>query len=242
MAAELHPGYGPDLAFAHADGHTGFVELAIPTMLEFLREAGIRDGLVADLGCGSGVLARALLDAGYDVLGVDLSPAMVDLARRNAPGARIERASFVDVELPECAAVLSVGQCLGYQFDPRATLPALFQRIGTALRPGGLLAFDLNAPDPAERGHTILHRDEPGWSLIAETTVDTDTLTRRITLFRRDGDAYRRSDERHVVRLHEPATVLSGLRAAGFDARTFHAYGDSPFPAGLVGYHARKPS
>ncbi|WP_433219906.1 class I SAM-dependent methyltransferase [Dactylosporangium sp. CS-047395] len=242
MPAELYPGYGPDLAFAHADGHTGFVELAIPTMLGFLREAGIRDGLVVDLGCGSGVLARALLDAGYDVLGVDLSPAMVELARHNAPRARIVQASFVDVEVPDCAAVLSVGQCLGYQFDPRATLPALFHRIGAALQPGGLLAFDLNAPDPAERGHSILHRDEPGWSLIAETTVDTETLTRRITLFRREGDAYRRSDEQHVVRLHEATSVLSGLKAAGFDARTFHAYGDSPFPAGLVGYHARKPS
>ncbi|MER7007506.1 class I SAM-dependent methyltransferase [Dactylosporangium sp. NPDC000555] len=242
MPAEPVAGYGPDLAFAHAAGHTGFVELAIPTMLSFLRRAGIRDGLVVDLGCGTGVLARALLDAGYDVLGVDLSPAMLDLARVTAPAARFVEASFVDVELPRCAAVLSVGQCLGYQFDPRASLPALVRRIAAALRPGGLLAFDLNAPDPAERGHTILHRDEPGWTLVAATTVDTDTLTRRITLFRRSGDTWRRTDEQHVVRLYEPATVLRGLTAAGFHARTFHEYGDSPFPAGLVGYHALKPA
>ena len=57
-------------------------------MLTLLRRHGVPNGLVVDLGCGSGRFAAALGEAGYQVLGVDLSPAMIRLAKKRAPGAR----------------------------------------------------------------------------------------------------------------------------------------------------------
>jgi SAM-dependent methyltransferase len=77
--------YAPDLAAIHDAGFGGFARDAAPGLLRRLRRAGIRDGLVVDIGCGSGIWARALTDAGYDVLGVDVSEAMLQIARRRAP-------------------------------------------------------------------------------------------------------------------------------------------------------------
>jgi SAM-dependent methyltransferase len=240
-------GYGRDFAYAHQTGHSDFVHLATPTVLAELRAAGVAGGLVVDLGCGTGVLAAALGHAGYDVLGVDLSADMLDLARETAPGATFVHGSFLDVALPPCDAVVSVGQCLAYAIDPRndaAALSGLFRRIAAALRPGGMLLFDLNAPVEAGESCPRPHpqvRVTPEWTLLADSTVDDGVLTREFVLFRKVDEHYRRTDERHVVRLYEPADVLAALREAGLHASTFHGYGGSEFPPDLVGYRARRP-
>jgi SAM-dependent methyltransferase len=49
----------------------------VPGILEILDRNGIHDGLIVDLGCGSGLWARGLVDAGYRVLGIDISEAMI---------------------------------------------------------------------------------------------------------------------------------------------------------------------
>jgi len=245
------PGYRGDFAYAHQVGHSGFVRMATPTVLGYLRAAGVSGAAherVVDLGCGTGILAGALLDEGYRVLGVDLSADMLSLARDTAPGADFVQGSFVDVDLPPCGAVVSVGQCLGYAFDQRVgetQLLRLFERAWRALRPGGLLLFDLNAPltrSGLDDGEPQVHvRDEADWTLVGETVVDKTVLIRNLTLFRRVGDVYRRTDERHEVHLYPPDAVLDGLRAAGFTASTFHDYDGSDFPPDLVGYRAEKP-
>ncbi len=241
--ATTSPGYRVDMAFAHQTGHSDFVRLATVTVLEQLREHGIRDGLVVDLGCGTGILARALCDAGYRVLGVDLSADMIALARQTAPAAQFVCGSFLDVELPACVAVTSIGQSLGYVFDPRvdeSALARVVRRIGQALRPGGLLLFDLNAPvatDGPARQH-FRHTDD--WSLCVETVIGERLLTRDITVFRRYGEGYRRSDEHHSVLLLDPAFVLELLSRNGFEATMFHDYDGADFPPLLVGYRAVK--
>ncbi len=67
-----------------------------------------------ELGCGSGATAAALSEAGHEVLGIDASRAMVALARRRAPEARFRVGSWVDEPIPECDAVLAIGEVLGY--------------------------------------------------------------------------------------------------------------------------------
>jgi SAM-dependent methyltransferase len=232
-------GYGRDLAHAHLTGHSDFVRLAAPAVLGELSQAGIHSGLVVDLGCGTGILADVLLRAGYDVVGVDLSTDMVEIARRTAPGAAFVAESFFDVALPACAAVTCVGQSFGYAFDPRnslAALGALFERIARVLEPGGLLVFDLNTP--AALVEERFSRDTPDWTIIVECGVSGIALTRDITLFRKVDDAYRRSDERHVVLCHEPASVLDLLAANGFTATTFDEYDGTVLTPGLIGYRA----
>ncbi|MGD0438449.1 MAG: class I SAM-dependent methyltransferase, partial [Bryobacteraceae bacterium] len=125
-------GYGPDLAFIHDAGFTDYARNAAPGLLTTLRAHKVADGLVVDLGCGSGRWARELNDHGYRVLGIDQSAAMIRLARRCAPESKFKIASLRDAELPACDAVTSIGECLNYTFDrrnTRAQLGRLFRRI-----------------------------------------------------------------------------------------------------------------
>jgi SAM-dependent methyltransferase len=115
--------YGRDLAYVHDAAFGHLARGGARTLLRLLRRARVRDGLVVDLGAGTGITSRALNDAGYEVLGVELSPDMVELARRRAPAARFVRSSLLDAELPACVAVAAIGECLNYATDRRAPPP-----------------------------------------------------------------------------------------------------------------------
>ena len=100
-------GYGEDFAYIHDVGHGDFARRAAPGLLRILAASGHPGGCVVDLGCGSGLWAAALRAAGYEVLGIDLSAAIVAIAR-----ARVPEATFVgcsDAAIPSAVA----GQCHG---------------------------------------------------------------------------------------------------------------------------------
>lgn len=191
-----------------------------------------------DLGAGSGRTARALTEAGHKVIGFDLSPAMVSLARRVAPRARFETASFLDAELPACDAVVAVGEVFNYLIDAsnaERALGDLFARTATALRPAGTLLFDLAGPGRVAGGGPARSWSAvPDWAVMMEAEEVADgagraELTRRITTFRRVDGLYRRADETHRLRLLSPSVVLGMLRSSGFRARVLRGYDGVPF-------------
>lgn len=229
-------GYLEDLAWVH---HTSFGELAreaAATLLAELRPGG----LVIDLGCGSGVLAREVTAAGFSVLGVDPSEAMLRIAADEAPTARFVRSSLDAVDLPPCVAVTAVGEAFCYA---GADLPAMFARIFAALEPGGILLFDVAGPGRLSAPIAV-HEDPDGdWLLTMRAAEAGDRLTRRITLFRRVGDRYRRSDETHVLRLYDLDRVPAQLVATGFSAvRRMGGWGRVAFTPGWAGFVAQRPA
>ena len=128
--------YGEDLAYIHDSAHTGLAEGAAQTLLATLRDAGIHHGLVVDLGCGSGSLARVLSNHGFAVLGFDLSESMLALARKHAPKAKFQLGSVLTMPIPECVAVTAIGEVLNYAFDERNNSEARQNLI-----PRGLTGF-----------------------------------------------------------------------------------------------------
>src|SRR5260370_30626477 len=112
--------YGPAQAAIHHTAFGDLAETAARRLVGELHDTGHRRGTVVDLGCGSGILAGILTDAGYAVHGVDLSADMLDLARRTAPGPTFEHGSLLDVELPPTVAVTAIGEALNYATDLRA--------------------------------------------------------------------------------------------------------------------------
>jgi SAM-dependent methyltransferase len=219
--------YDEDLAYIHDRGYGHVAEAAADFVLGLLPA----QATVVELGCGSGITARRLTDAGHDVLGIDQSAALIELASQRAPRASFRVGSFTSEPLPPCDAVLAIGEILNYLFDPantRKALPALFARIHGALRPGGRFVFDLASPD-VRRGDGARHWNMgDDWAVLVENHEDGDLLTREITSFvARDG-GYRRSHELHRQRLYRPAEILPLLRAAGFRARPSRGYSPGP--------------
>lgn len=237
--------YGEDLAHVHHVGFGGFATDAAPALLGELRRAGWGEGLVVDLGCGSGLLARALLDAGYGVLGVDLSPGLLRIAREVAPGATFLHASLHAVEIPPCVAVFALGESLSYLDARRGSPPleALFARIWRALEPGGLLLFDVVLRSPGDPMRYRAERSGAGWSVRAEVEEipRESLLVRRIRTEREVDGAVRRSDEVHHVRTFSRAELERALRRRGFRVAALRSYGAAALPARRLAFRARKP-
>ncbi len=221
---------------------------AAPGLLRLLRENGVTDGLVVDLGCGSGRWAAELNRADYRVLGVDQSAAMIGLARKIAPNSRFKIASLLRASLPFCDAITSIGECLNYCFDAknsREELNKLFVRAHRALRPGGVFVFDVAEPARIPRSMPQTKWIEgPDWSLFVSISGDRvqNTLLREIVCFRKLGRQYRRSQETHNLRLHRASDLVQDLARCGFAARRIAGYGAFRFPPGIAGVLAiRKP-
>jgi SAM-dependent methyltransferase len=204
--------YGPDLAHVHDAAFGGWSREAAPFVLARLREAGLDEGLVVDLGCGSGIWAADLLGAGYEVVGVDASDEMLALARRRAPGAELVRGSLHEVVLPPCAAITALGEAVNY--GGPSSLDLLFRRAHAALEPDGLLVLDAAAPGREPELHRRARYEGEDWVMHVDADEDREerTLTRRISLVR-DG---RTSEEVHALRLYEREEVVEWLEAAGF--------------------------
>src|SRR5947208_1764344 len=99
--------------------------------------------MVLELGCGSGLLTRHLVDAGHRVVATDASPGMLALARQTVPDAEdIRQVVLPDDPLPEADAVVSVGHVLS-DLANEAEMDRALVAAARALRPGGVLAIDL---------------------------------------------------------------------------------------------------
>ncbi len=238
--------YGEDLAWVHHDGFGAFARQSAPGLLAHLRDAGIDGGRVIDLGCGSGIWAAALGRAGYDACGIDSSRHMIALAGKVAPAATFVNESLWSAELPRCRAVTSLGECVNFLFDGRKdarAMRAFFRRVYAALDPGGLFAFDFAEPGRSRGGYRGF-TEGADWSIqydVSENARRTE-LTRRIVVFRKAGDSWRRSEETHKLRLFRAPDLADRLREAGFRVRIVRGYGEFRFPPAYAAILARKPS
>ena len=238
--------YKRDLAYVHDVGFGRFAEQSASGVLGILREAGIATGLVVDLGCGSGIWARRLADAGYRVLGIDLSHDMIALSRKRVPEGSFRTSSFLDIDFPECVAITALGECFNYTFDKRndrSSLCGLFRRAFQALRPGGLLVFDVAEPGRARSSSHCFWKGTD-WACLTEFVQDEPRrrLTRQITTFRKIGPSYRRAEETHVQQLYSGSQLAGDLRKIGFRVRQVRSYGDLRFAKAHAGLIARKPA
>ncbi|MEU4746920.1 class I SAM-dependent methyltransferase, partial [Actinosynnema sp. NPDC023658] len=112
----------------------------------FATAARAVDGPVADVGCGPGLITAHLRELGLDAFGIDLSPRMVEIARRDHPGTRFEVGSMTDLDLADG----SVGGVLAFYsviHVPDEEVPAVFAHFHRALRPGGVAMVGFHVGD-----------------------------------------------------------------------------------------------
>jgi SAM-dependent methyltransferase len=239
--------YKEDLAYIHDVGHADYALKSAPGIIEIFKRNGTNDGLVVDLGCGSGLWAAELIKSGYKVLGIDISEAMIRIAKRRAPQAEFRVESLFNADIPRCNAVTSISECFNYLFDPenkRQPLTKIFRRVYNALTPGGLFIFDIAEPGQLLKGDSgKVFKEGKDWIVLVEKHEDRkqNLFTRRIVSLRQAGKHYRRSDETHIQRLYRSVDIARELRQTGFRVRIVRSYGDYKLPRAHVAFIARKP-
>ena len=230
--------YSADLAYIHDAGFGDFARKAAPEIIRILRKHGIRSGRVVEVGSGSGILARCLVDAGFDVTGIDRSRDMIKLARAKAPEATFRQGSLTRTRIPRCKAVIAIGEVVSYV---STSLRPFFTRVHASLERGGVLVFDF-MESGERRTYAGKSFEGPDWAVILRATLEDDgqTLTRRMTLLRNIGGKYRRTHETHRVRLRDCGDVRDALQDAGFSVTLRRSYGRHRLMPGDVAVIARK--
>lgn len=220
------------------DAYTGFAAVYdmfmdnIPygewcTYLEgILKEYGVEDGLVLDLGCGTGKLTRLLAGDGYDMIGVDISEDMLEIAMEHQAEEGGEILYLLqdmrEFELyGTVRAVVSICDSMNYLMEYE-DLVQVFSLVNNYLDPKGIFVFDLNTPYKYQKilgEQTIAENREEG-SFIWENYYDEEEAVNEydLTLFIREEDGrFRKYEETHYQRAYSLKTVKMALKEAGME-------------------------
>lgn len=194
-------------------------------LIRILREYGVLDGLVLDLGCGTGKMTRLLARAGYDMIGIDASEEMLGVAKeREAEDSGI---LYLHQDMREfelygtVRAVVCVCDALNYMLT-EAELQSVFSLVNMYLDPGGMFLFDLNTLYKYREilGERVICENREEGSFIWENYYEEDTQINAydLTLFVREEDGrYRKYEETHMQRGYEIATVRRLIERAGLE-------------------------
>lgn len=202
-----------------------------------LKKASIGDGLILDLGCGTGTLTRMLAESGYDMIGVDGSEEMLMEAREKADGVDIlylcqDMRAF---ELyGTVRAVVSTCDTMNYLLTPEDFIQTV-RLVNNYLDPGGLFIFDLNTLYKFQEimGNTTIAESGEDASFIWDNFFDEETGRNEydLTLFigREDG-LFERRIEVHEEQGYTLEEVRGFLVAGGMEfVRVFDAdTGEAP--------------
>jgi SAM-dependent methyltransferase len=126
-----------------------YLRASLVLFAELARDSG--DGRVADVGCGPGYVTRYLRDLGVDAFGIDLSPEMVALARRDHPDLEFTVGTMTDLDLPDdsLTGLLAFWSVIHVPDD---ALPGVFAEFQRVLRPRCPLLVGFHVGD--ETRHT----------------------------------------------------------------------------------------
>ena len=216
---------------------------------KILTEHGISEGLVLDLGCGTGTMTRLLRQKGYDMIGVDASAEMLEIARNHPDeGILYLQQDMREFELyGTVAAVVCVCDSLNYLLEEE-DLAEVFSLVHNYLDQNGVFIFDMNTIHKYRDligDATICENREEG-SFIWENEFDEETGINvyDLTLFlpREDG-LYERDEEIHYQKAYDPEKVRELLEKAGLiPLAVYDAYTkDAPKPdSGRLTFVARE--
>lgn len=227
--------YGKTFARVYNDRWKSYAETVAPMISKHFRVSHGKNGKVLDVCCGTGQLAKTLLEDGFSVTGVDLSPSMIAIAvENNRAFVEAGRAQFivsdaaVYKEPGEFDFAVSTFDALNHLPDTK-TLAAVFNNVGASLKSGGIFLFDLNSRRHIERWTNIQITDDDDVVIISRDFYlpENERAYMKLTGFvKMQNDSWERFDELLHNTVFPFDIVKQLLENAGFERVTFHPKND----------------
>ena len=191
-------------------------------LIRDLKEYEITDGLICELGCGTGNGTTRLSKAGYDMIGVDDAEEMLSVAREKQDSEQIlylqqDMRSF---ELyGTVRAVVSICDCMNYLLEEE-DLFKTFQLVNNYLDPDGIFIFDFNTIYKYKEvmGDTVIAENREDCSFIWENYYDVEEEINEydLTIFvQTQEDLCQRFTETHLQRGYTLEQMQEILQKAG---------------------------
>jgi ubiquinone/menaquinone biosynthesis C-methylase UbiE len=112
-----------------------------PAVLSLLKN--VRDKIILDLGCGTGILSKVLKKRGAIMKGIDISPKMIEIARKNVKGVEFKVGSFYNIPYKSCYFDIVVASLVMHYADD---LNKSFREVRRVLKKGGTFIFSSDNP------------------------------------------------------------------------------------------------
>ena len=193
-----------------------------------LKEYGVKDGLVLELGCGTGSMTELLAEKGYDMIGVDNSEDMLEIAMEK----RIESGHDIlyllqnmqEFELyGTVRAIVSVCDCVNYVTE-KNELQEVFRLVNNYLDPQGIFIFDFNTRYKYEEilGDRTIAENREECSFIWDNYYYEDEKINEydLSLFietDKDSGLYRKYEETHYQRAYTLEEIKELIRKSGLE-------------------------
>ena len=190
-------------------------------ILNLLQDRKITEGLVLELGCGTGKMMTLLGKAGFDMIGVDNSVEMLQIAREKTSQDFLYLLQDMrEFELyGTVKAVISVCDSVNY-ITKKEELKKVFQLVNNYLDPDGLFIFDFNTEYKYREliGETVIAEDREDVSFIWFNEYDEESHLNDIDLkvfVQEEGDIYRKFQEEHIQRGYTLDEIKQLLEESG---------------------------
>lgn len=180
--------------------------------------------LVVDLGCGTGTLTELMYGIGYDMIGIDISEAMLNIAmdKKESSGSEILylQQDMRELELySTVGTIYSVCDSVNYILEEDELLQ-VFSLVNNYLYPNGVFIFDFNTEYKYREliGDTVIAENREDCSFIWENYFDPENALNEydLTVFvRQQGENFRRFSEVHVQRGYTLEQMTGLVERAG---------------------------
>lgn len=193
-------------------------------LLKLLYGQGIKDGMVADLACGTGEFTRRLRQAGYHVIGVDISQEMLEIASMKCqPDVLLLRQDMRKLQLHgQAQAAVCLCDGMNYMMSEQE-LQEVFSHVAAGLADGGVFIFDMKTSYYFQEilGDGIFADNRENASYIWDNEYDAgeQVNTYLLTLYELvddERDLFVRTDELHRQRAYTAERVKNLLEQSGF--------------------------
>ena len=195
-------------------------------LIQLLKEYQVEDGLVLDLGCGTGNMTELLAKEGYDMIGVDNSEDMLEIAseKRAESGLNI---LYLLQDMREfelygtVRAVISACDSVNYITDDE-DLTEVFRLVNNYLDPEGIFLFDMNTVHKYRDllGDTTIAENRDEGSFIWDNSYDEEEglnyYELAVFLPREDG-LYEKSEEVHCQKAYPQEEIETLIKEAGME-------------------------